>query len=533
MYTKIIEGIEGKKKILLGMKVVSNSTAKTMGPSGENIGYDKGNDAPLVSNDGARASRNIKLKDKFENMGASIQRDLTARVALEAGDNTSTASVLGTAFSEEVVKMIDLGARKIHLVEGMTQAKNDIVAALKSIARPVELPYMIYDVALTSSENKDIALAISDTIKTIGKDGLLTFEESAVSGVRKEITQGMKIDSGYVSEHLITNAIKRESEILGVPVMVTTAKIYNEEDISPIAKCLAEKRVKGMVLVCEDIDGQALNFVNLNKVQGGFFIFPVKIPKYADMNNIALDIAVFTGATVIEPGILFSPELDVNSVIAKFGYAKKLVSNASSTNVIGGKADIGKLNDHALALKNALLEEENSFEKEKLEARLASISGGVSVIKIGARSDSELSYLKDKLEDTIANTKAAMEQGILPGGGTALINAGAIVPAKKYSKKHPDFQLGYACILSKLSVPFRCIAGNAGREDIPLIIKQILDSKGSAGYNANADTIVPDMFKEGIVDSLKSIVCAFEHAVDSTISFLRTDSWFAEYEDEE
>jgi len=516
---------DARKALKRGVDAVTAAVKITIGPRGKNVVLDKGFGSPTITNDGVTIAREITLKDKFENMGAEIVKEVATKTNEVAGDGTTTSVVLAGALIDGGFKRTTMGVNAMGIKLGMEAAVKDAVTELRNMAKEIKTDAEVKQVATISAESEVIGTIIANTIKKVGKDGVVTVEESPSFGVESEVVSGIQFDKGYVSAYMVTNAERMESEYRDVPVLITDKKITSIKEILPLLEKIAATGKKELVIVADDIEGEALTTFVLNKLRGGFNVLAVKAPGYGDRKKeMLLDLAVVLGAQVVsdELGIkLDTAELDI------LGKANKIISTKDTTTIVGGK---GKKTEVEARLSQLRAQKESSSSKydiEKLEERIAKLSGGVAVIRVGAATETEMKYLKLKIEDAVNATKAAISEGIVAGGGTALVKV-----AKKLSTRHSgatvgvvasEFAVGYHVVVSALREPLRQIAINSGREDGSVIIETVSKGGANSGYNALEDVFVDDMFKAGIIDPVKVTRSALQHAASAAAILLTTE----------
>ncbi len=524
---KIIFDEEVKKSLKRGVDAVADAVKVTLGPRGRNVIIDKGYGAPVVTNDGVSIAKEITLKDKFANMGAEIVKEVANKTNDMAGDGTTTATVLTQALVTEGLRQTTMGLNSMAIRTGMEHAAQDVVAALRDMATPIGKGDEVKQVATISAESEDIGAKIAETIEKVGKDGVVTVEESQSFGIETEFTEGMEFDRGYVSMYMVTNQERMEAEYRDASILITDKKISAVKDILPLLEKLAQSGKKELVIIAEDVDGEALATFVLNKLRGGFSVLAIKAPGYGDRKKEMLqDIAVTTGGTVIteETGLTLE-----QAEISQLGKAGRVVSTKDSTVIVDGKGQKTDIKERVKSLRAQLANTTSKFDKEKIEERIAKLSGGVAVIKVGAATETEMKYLKLKIEDAVNATKAAIEEGIVPGGGVALVKAAEAVAKGIEKKKLSDEEIvGYRIVLRALEVPLRQIAMNAGKDDGSVILEKVKSGKGNAGYDAAKDEMVEDMIASGIIDPVKVTRSGVERAVSAAGILLTTEAAIAE-----
>ncbi len=542
MAKQILNGNEAREALKRGIDTVANTVRVTLGPRGQNVAYEKGYGAPTISNDGVSIAKEITLPDKFENMGAEIAKEVASKTNDIAGDGTTTSLVLLQSFVNEGLKRHAMGASGIVLRAGMESAVKDVIKELQSMAKPIKTKEEIKQVATISAESEEIGNIIAKTIEKVGKDGVVTVEESQSFGIISETTEGLQFDKGYVSAYMVTNSERMESEFKNAYILVTDKKISNVKDILPIIEKVAETGKKEMVIIADDVDGEALATLVVNKIRGIFSVLAVKAPGFGDRKKDELsDIAVTIGAKVItdETGLSLE-KVELNML----GRADRVVASKEKTTIVGGKCKKTDLSKYIEQLKSQLKNQSHKFDKENFEKRIAKLVGGVAVIKVGASTEMEMKYLKLKIEDAVNATKAAIEEGIVPGGGVALVKTASIVRAKanksgilkhtSESLREYEFSIGYMALIDSLDAPLLQIARNAGHEDASVIIDAVRKSAGANdGYDASADLLdgspsIVDMVKIGIIDPVKVTRTALQNSAGAAAILLTTEVLISE-----
>lgn len=532
MAKQVIYGEELKKKLQRGVDTVANAVKVTLGPRGRNVILDKGFGGPTITNDGVSIAKDITLADKFENMGAEIIKEVAQKTNEVAGDGTTTATVLTQALFSEGLKQTTMGINSMAVRTGMEHAAQDVVAALKEMATKISSLDEIKQVATISAESVELGEKIAETIDKVGKDGVVTVEESQSFGIETELTEGMQFDKGYVSPYMVTNPERMEAEYKNAQVLITDEKISGIQDILPLLEKIAQSGKKELVIIADDVEGEALTTFVVNKLKGGFSVLAVKAPGYGDRKKeILTDIAVTTGAQVItkDMGI----ELK-NAELSHLGRADRVVATKDTTTIVGGAGDKKMIEERVVALKSQLSDTSSKFDKEKLSERIAKLTGGVAVIRVGAATETEMKYLKLKIEDAVNATKAAIEEGIVPGGGTSLARAASIVEKNVMTKKDlsREEMIGYNIVLKALEVPLKQIADNTGKHDGAVIVEKVRQAGGNAGYDAAKGEMVDDMIKAGIIDPVKVERSGVQHAVSAAAILLTTEAAVADEPEE-
>jgi chaperonin GroEL len=528
MAKEVIFGEDVKKKLQKGVDTVANAVKVTLGPRGRNVVLDKGFGGPTITNDGVSIAKEITLSDKFENMGAEIIKEVANKTNELAGDGTTTATVLTQALVSEGLKQTTMGINSMAVRTGMEHAAEDVVAALKEMATEIKSVDEIKQVATISAESAELGEKIAETIDKVGKDGVVTVEESQSFGIETELTEGMQFDKGYVSPYMVTNAERMESEYKDAHILITDEKISNVQDILPLLEKIAQTGKKELVIIADDVEGEALATFVVNKLKGGFSVLAVKAPGYGDRKKeILTDIAITTGGQVISKEV--GLELK-NTEVAQLGEADRVIATKDSTTIVGGAGSKADIDDRVGALKVQLEQASSKFDREKLEERIAKLSGGVAVIRVGAATETEMKYLKLKIEDAVNATKAAIEEGIVPGGGTSLARAAAVVEKGVVGKKDlsREEMIGYNIVLKALEVPLKQIADNTGKHDGAVIVEKVKTAGGNAGYDAAKAEMIENMIKAGIIDPVKVERAGVQHAVSAAAILLTSEAAIAD-----
>lgn len=503
MAKQVIFGEEVKKKLQKGVDTVADAVKVTLGPRGRNVVLDKGYGGPTITNDGASIAREITLKDKFENMGAEIIKEVASKTNELAGDGTTTATVLTQALVREGLKRTSMGVNTMAVRAGMDEASRDAVEVLHKMSTKINSADEVRQVAIISAEDKELGEKIAETINKIGKDGVVTVEESQSFGIETELTEGLEFDKGYISPYMVTNPERMEAVYKGVQILITDKKISSVQEILPLLEKIAQAGKKELVIIADDVEGEALATLVVNKLKGGFSVLAIKAPGYGDRKKeILADIAVSVGGHVISEDVGIKLE---NAELEHLGKAERVVSGKDRTVIVSGDGKKVDIEARVSALKAQLENTTSKYDKEKLEERIAKLSGGVAVIKVGAATETEMKYLKLKIEDAVNATKAAIEEGIVPGGGTSLVKVSATLnkdylPKKKFGEEK---KLGYEIVIRALESPLRQIVDNAGSIDGSIIVQKVKEVGGNAGYDADKEEMVDDMIKAGIIDPVK------------------------------
>ena len=513
---------DGRAAIKAGVDKIANVVKVSLGPKGRNVVLDKGFGAPTITNDGVTIAKEIELEDKFENIGAELIKEVAEKTNDVAGDGTTTATVLAQALIEEGIKNIVAGNDPISIKRGMDKALIAAVAGLKSIAKPIKDKKEKMQVATISSLDEKVGELIAEAMEDVGTDGVITVEESQAMGLEKEVVKGMRFDKGYVSPYMITDTQRMEAVYEDPYILITDRKISAISEILPLLEKVAQSGKKEIVMIADDVDGEALATFVVNKLRGTFNVLAIKAPGFGDRRKEMLkDIAVLTGATFISEELGLKME---NADLESLGSARKVVATKENTTIVEGKGEAKEIENRIGAIRRELADATSDFDKEKLQERLAKLAGGVAVIKVGAATETEMKQKKYKIEDALNATKAAVEEGIIPGGGSALIKVAQSLETFNKEEVTEAELVGFKIVKKALEEPLRQIAKNAGITDIAKILEDIKDIKdASIGYDF-AKNERTDMLKAGIIDPLKVTRSALENAVSVASTLLTTEA---------
>jgi chaperonin GroEL len=521
MPKQILFGEEARKALQEGVRKSAHAVKVTLGPRGRNVVLDRSYGGPRITNDGVSIAKEISFKDKFENMGAEIVKEVANKANENAGDGTTTAVVLLEALMEEGLARITKGGNAMAVRSGMEQARNATVEELKKMAKPVTGKADVKQVASISAESEELGTIIAETVEKVGKNGVVTVEESQGMELSYEVVEGLQIDKGYVSAYMVTNPERMEAEMRDATILVTDKKIGNVQEILPLLEKIVQSGKKELVIIADDVEGDALSTFVVNRLRGTFSVLAIKAPGYGDKKKEMLaDIAAIVGAEVVsaDTGGTFE-----NTTLGMLGKASRVVAGKDSTVFVGGKGKKSDIDARVKQLQAIHSNSDSKFDKEKIEERIAKLTGGVAVIRVGAATETEMKYLKDKIDDAVKATKAAMDEGIVPGGGTALAKVSKILSEFDMKKMGADERAGFEIVVRALSQPLRQIAINAGKDDASVIVREVENAKGYAGYDALADKMVDDMVKAGIIDPVKVSRGAVENAVSAAAILLTTE----------
>lgn len=512
-------GDDARKALEAGVDTLANTVKITLGPKGRNVVLDKSFGTPLVTNDGVTIAKEIQVADPFENMGAQIIREVSTKTNDVAGDGTTTAAVLAQAIVKEGLRNVAAGANPMVLKKGIAFATDAAVEELKKISKDVEDKTAIAQVAAISASDDSIGQLISDAMEKVGKDGVITIEEGKAMHTELNVVEGMQFDRGYVSPYLVTNTEKMEAELDNPAILITDKKISNVQEILPLLEQVLKNGLK-LLIISDDIEGEALTTIIVNKLKGVFNCVAVKAPGFGDRRKAYLeDIAILTGGTYVASDLGY----DLKAVtIDMLGTAKSVKVGKENTTIIGGAGDPEAIKARVAAIRAQIAETTSDYDREKLQERVAKLAGGVAVIGVGAATEVEMKERKMRIEDALAATRAAVEEGIVPGGGVALLS---IIPAVKKACKNleGDVKTGANIVISALEAPIRQIAANAGVDGGVVAATITAKNKANFGYDA-AKNVYCDMIKQGILDPTKVTRSALQNAASVAATLLTTEA---------
>ena len=511
-------GEDARKSLLEGVNKLADTVKVTLGPKGRNVVLDKSYGAPLITNDGVTIAKEIELEDKFENMGARLVKEVSTKTNDVAGDGTTTATVLAQSMIKEGVKNVAAGADPMAIKRGMDKAVDTAVEGLKEISSEVNGKEDIARVASISANNTEIGELIAEAMEKVSKDGVITIEESKTSNTELNVVEGMQFDKGYLSPYMATDTEKMEAVLDNPYILITDKKISNIQEILPLLESLMQESGK-LLIICDDMEGEALSTLILNKLRGVLNVVAVKAPGFGDKRKAMLqDIAVLTGGEVITSDL--GLELK-DTTIEQLGRAKQVKVQKENTIIVDGAGDKEKIADRVAQIKAQINETKSDYDKEGLQERLAKIAGGVAVIGVGAATEVEMKDKKLRIEDALSATKAAVEEGIVAGGGTALLNVTSKVRKLVDTLKDGE-KLGAEIVLKALEEPAKQITRNSGLEPA-VIVEKVKSEKEGIGFDASSETYV-DMKKAGIVDPTKVTRSALQNAASIASMVLTTES---------
>ena len=526
MAKEIKFGADARTALEAGVNQLANTVKVTLGPKGRNVVLDKSFGAPLITNDGVTIAKEIELEDAFENMGAQLVKEVATKTNDVAGDGTTTATVLAQAMINEGMKNLAAGANPIVLRKGMKKATDCAVEAIKGMSAKVNGKEQIAKVAAISAADEEVGQMVADAMEKVSNDGVITIEESKTMKTELDLVEGMQFDRGYISSYMATDMDKMEANLENPYILITDKKISNIQEILPLLEQIVQSGSK-LLIIAEDVEGEALSTLVINKLRGTFSVVAVKAPGYGDRRKAMLeDIAILTGGQVI------SEELGLDlkeTTLEQLGRAKSVKVQKENTIIVDGEGDKAAIEARVAQIKKQIEETTSEFDKEKLQERLAKLAGGVAVIRVGAATETEMQEAKLRMEDALAATKAAVEEGIIAGGGSAYIHASKEV-AKLAATLEGDEKTGANIILKALEAPLSTIAANAGLEGA-VIINHVRESKPGEGYDAYNEAYV-NMVEAGILDPVKVTRSALQNANSVASTLLTTESVVAQIKED-
>ena len=526
MAKEIKYGVEARKALDAGVNKLADTVRVTIGPKGRNVVLDKSFGAPLITNDGVTIAKEIELEDPFENMGAQLLKEVATKTNDVAGDGTTTATVLAQAMVNEGMKNLAAGANPIVLRKGMKKATDEAVKAIAEMSEPISSKDQIARVAAISAASDEVGEMVADAMEKVTNDGVITIEESKTMKTELDLVEGMQFDRGYISAYMCTDMEKMEATLDDPYILITDKKIANINDILPLLEQIVKTGAK-LLIIAEDIEGEALTTLIVNKLRGTFSVVGVKAPGYGDRRKEMLkDIAILTGGTVI------SDELGLDlkdATMEQLGRAKSVKVQKENTIIVDGLGDKKEIADRVAQIKGQIEETKSDFDREKLQERLAKLAGGVAVIRVGAATETEMKEAKLRMEDALAATKAAVEEGIIAGGGSAYVHAAEKVAAV-VNEMEGDEKTGGKIILKALEAPLFHIVSNAGLEGA-VIVNKVKELPVGQGFDAYNEEFV-DMIKAGILDPAKVTRSALQNATSVASTLLTTESVVANIKEE-
>ena len=518
MAKQIIFGDSARQKIISGVNQLAHAVRITLGPKGRNVILERKYGAPMITNDGVTIAKEIDLKDPYENMGAQLVKEVATKTNDVAGDGTTTATVLAAAIIAEGLRNVTAGANPVQLKRGIDMAAAKVCEELDKMKTDIgDSKEKIAQVATISAQDAEVGALIADVLDEVGPDGVITVEESQAMGLTKEIVKGMQFDSGYLSAYMVTDPARMEASYDDVKILITDKKLSSVQELLPLIEKLAQAGRKELVIIAEDVEGETLATFVLNKLRGIFHVLAVKAPAYGDRRKEMLkDIAALTGGNLVTEEL--GMKLDAVE-LSDLGEARKVIADKDKCIIVEGKGNKKDVQTRVDEIKVLLDKSSSDFDKEKLLERMAKLAGGVGVIKVGAATETELKEKKLRIEDAVSATKAAVEEGIVPGGGVALLHAAKVL---QQMSGDSDEMTGIGIVLRALSAPLYQIAVNAGK-DGAVVVHKVTESKAGIGYDAAKDEYV-DMVKAGIIDPKKVTRSALQNAASIAGIFLTTEA---------
>ncbi len=538
MAKEILSGEDARKKLKAGVDKLANTVRATIGPKGRNVVLDKKYGSPVITNDGVTIAKEIELADPYENMGAQIVREVASKTNDMAGDGTTTATVLAQAMVEEGMKNVSAGSNPVAVRRGIEKATAAVVDELTKLAKPVKESAEIANVATISAGDATVGKLIAEVMEQVGEDGIVTVEESQTLGLEKEVVEGMQLDKGYVSPYMVSDTTRMEAVVENAPILITDKKISSIQELLPLLEKMAAEGKKDLVIIAEDVEGEALTTLVLNKLRGTFNALAIKAPAFGDRRKAMLeDIAILTGGQLVTEEVGLKLE---DATVEMLGEARKVIATKDTTTIVEGKGDEKALKSRVAQIKAQIAEISSEYELEKAQERVAKLEAGVAVIKVGAATEVELKEKKLRIEDAINSTKAAVAEGIVPGGGVALYQAAQVLlkqmrddEKKEAIWENSDEKLGAYIVVQAAVAPLRQIAANAGIKDIALICKEIEDGAAkNIGWDFAKNEAV-NMIEAGIIDPVKVTKSALVNASSAAATLLTTEAAVVELPEKE
>ncbi len=524
MAKEIVYSAASRQALLSGVNKLANAVKATLGPKGRNVIIEKKFGAPLVTKDGVTVAKEIELKDKQENIGAQMVKEVASKTSDVAGDGTTTATVLAQAMLQEGLKAVGTGVNVMELKKGIDKAVETVVAEIKKSAKPVEGKAVEQVGTVSANNDETVGALIAEAMDKVGKDGVITVEEAKTMETTLEVVEGMQFDRGYLSPYFVTDAERMEVALENCLILAHEKKISSMKDLLPLLEQVA-KSGSPLLIIAEDVEGEALATLVVNKLRGTLHVCAVKAPGFGDRRKRMLDdIAILTGGKCITEDLGLKLE---NLTIADLGRAKKIVIDKDNTTIVEGNGKVEEIEGRVKQIRREIEDTTSDYDREKLQERLAKLVGGVAVIKVGAATEAELKEKKARVEDAVHATKAAVEEGVIPGGGVAYIRA---IPALEKMEGSDDFLAGVKIVKKALEEPCRQIANNAGIEG-SVVVERVKTEKGAHGFNAKIEKY-EDLFKAGILDPAKVSRTALQNAASAAATLLTTEAMIYELPEE-
>jgi chaperonin GroEL len=526
MAKQIVQGEESRQAILRGVNQLADAVKITLGPKGRNVVLDKKFGSPNITKDGVTVAKEIELKDPLENMGAQMVREVASKTSDVAGDGTTTATVLAQSIFREGVKMVAAGANPMGLKRGIDKAVEAVIEEVQKLSKPVQGEMIAQVGTVSANGDQTIGNIIAEAMKKVGKDGVITVEEAKTIETALDVVEGMQFDRGYLSPYFVTDPDRMECVLENCQILIYEKKISNMKDLLPLLEQIA-RNGKPFLIVCEEVEGEALATLVVNKLRGTLNCAAIKAPGFGDRRKAMLeDIAILTGGRVISEDLGIKLE---NVQVSDLGFAKKIVIDKDNTTIVEGSGKTADIEGRVKQLRVQIEETTSDYDREKLQERLAKLVGGVAVIKVGAATETEMKEKKARVEDAMHATRAAVEEGIVPGGGVAFIRAQSVLDKLKLEG---DEQIGATIVRRALEEPLRMIAQNAGVEGAVVVERVRKEKSTTFGYNAASDTY-GDMVKSGVIDPTKVARTALQNAASISGLLLTTEALVAEIPEEE
>ena len=527
MAKQVIHGEESRAAILRGVNQLADAVKVTLGPKGRNVVIDKKFGSPTITKDGVTVAKEIELKDSLENMGAQMVREVASKTSDVAGDGTTTATVLAQAIFKEGVRTVAAGANPMALKRGIDKAVAEVVAEVARLAKPVSGDMIAQVGTVSANGDKTIGTIIAEAMDKVGKDGVITVEESKTMDTLLEVVEGMQFDRGYLSPYFVTDPDRMEAVLDEPVILIHEKKISNMRDLLPILEQVA-KQGRPLLIIAEDVEGEALATLVVNKLRGTLNVAAVKAPGFGDRRKAMLeDIATLTGGKVISEDLGIKLE---GITVEDLGRAKKITIDKENTTIVEGNGSAEAIDGRVKQIRNQIEETTSDYDREKLQERLAKLVGGVAVIKVGAATETEMKEKKARVEDAMHATRAAVEEGIVSGGGVALVRAAKVLDNFTASEEDHDEQIGVNIVRRALEEPLRQIAANAGKEGA-VIVGKVAEGKDAFGFNAATEQF-EDLVKAGVIDPAKVTRTALQNAASIAGMMLTTEAMIADVQDE-
>jgi len=524
MAKQVIHGEESRAAILRGVNQLADAVKVTLGPKGRNVVIDKKFGSPTITKDGVTVAKEIELKDSLENMGAQMVREVASKTSDVAGDGTTTATVLAQAIFKEGVRTVAAGANPMALKRGIDKAVEQVVNEIKNLASPVSGDAIAQVGTVSANGDKTIGTLIAQAMDKVGKDGVITVEESKTMDTTLEVVEGMQFDRGYLSPYFVTDADRMEAVLDEPLILINEKKISNMRDMLPILEQVA-KMGRPLLIIAEDVEGEALATLVVNKLRGTLNVAAVKAPGFGDRRKAMLeDIATLTGGRVITEDLGIKLE---SVTLEDLGKAKRIVIDKDNSTIVEGAGDAGAIQGRVGTIRNQIETTTSDYDREKLQERLAKLVGGVAVIKVGAATETEMKEKKARVEDAMHATRAAVEEGIVPGGGVTLVRAGQVLDTFQANEADTDEQIGVSIVRRALEEPLRQIAGNAGKEGAVIVEKIRAETNPSFGFNAQTEQF-EDLVAAGVIDPAKVTRTALQNAASIAGLMLTTEAMISE-----